>query len=60
MTDPAQRMQLGDRQFMDGTSRPIYRSNHGRQYVLEDKGEPVYGVWLPPDEYQEPVVIELR
>jgi hypothetical protein len=25
-----------------------------------DDGAPVYGVWLHPDEYQEPVVLKLR
>jgi hypothetical protein len=24
-----------------------------------DDGEPVYGIWLHPDEYQEPVVLDL-
>ena len=28
----------------------------GRQYVLDDDA-PVYGVWLHPDEHQEPVLI---
>jgi hypothetical protein len=41
------------------TTRPVYRDDTGRQYVLDDDGEPVYGVWLHLDEYQEPVVIEL-
>jgi hypothetical protein len=40
-------MRLGERQFTDGTMRPIYREDDGRQYVLDDEGEPVYGVWLP-------------
>jgi hypothetical protein len=44
-------MQLGQRQFSDATSRPVYRSDDGRPYVLDDDGEPVYGVWLHPDEY---------
>jgi hypothetical protein len=26
---------------------------------LDDGREPVYGTWLHPDEYQEPVVIDL-
>ncbi len=47
-------MPLGERQFTDGTTRPIYRSDDGRQYVLDDEGEPGYGVWLNPDEYSEP------
>jgi hypothetical protein len=51
-------MQFGERHFTDCTTRPIYRSDDGRQYVLDD-GEPVYGVWLHPDEYSKVVAIEL-
>ena len=36
-------MQLGERQFTDGSTRPVCRSDDGRQYVLDDDGEPVYG-----------------
>jgi hypothetical protein len=35
-------MQLGERQFSDGTTRPVYSSDDGRQYVLEADGE-----WRP-------------
>jgi hypothetical protein len=52
-------MQLGERQFTDGTARPVFRSFDGRRFVLDDDGEPVYGVWLHPDEYREPVVLKL-
>jgi hypothetical protein len=40
------------------TTRPVYRSDEGRRFVLDDDGEPVYGVWLHPDEYSEPLIIE--
>jgi hypothetical protein len=52
-------VQLGERRFTDGTARPVYRSGADRQCVLDDNGEPVYGVWLHPDDYQESVVFEL-
>jgi hypothetical protein len=26
--------------------------------VLDDDGEPVYGVWLHPDEYSVPIVFD--
>ena len=52
-------MQLGERQFTDGATRPVFRSDDGRQFVLDDNGEPVYGVWLHPDEYSEPITIQL-
>ena len=51
-------MQLGESQFTDATTRPIYRDGDGRQFILDEDGEPVYGVWLHPDEYQEPVALE--
>jgi hypothetical protein len=48
-------MQLAERQFTDGTTRPVCRADDGRQYVLDDESETVYGTWLYPDEYQEPI-----
>jgi hypothetical protein len=40
-------LQLSERQFTDGTTRPVYRHDDGRQFVLDD-GEPVYGIWPTP------------
>jgi len=51
-------MQLGERQFTDGTTRPVYRSSVGRLFLLDDDGELVYLVWLHPDKYQEPVIFD--
>jgi hypothetical protein len=48
-----------ERQFTDGSTRPVNCSDDGRQFVLDNTGEPVYGTWLHPDEYQEPIVAEL-
>jgi hypothetical protein len=46
MLDPI----IGYRQFVDGSSRPIFEQLDGRQYVMDDDGNCVYGVWiLPPD-----------
>jgi hypothetical protein len=50
---------LGARQFMDGIARPVYRSDDGRESVLDDDGESVYGVWLHLDEYAELITLEL-
>lgn len=36
-------MRLGERQFTDDTTRPAYRSDDSRQFVLDDAGESVYG-----------------
>ena len=37
-------LQPGERQFTDGTTRPVYRDDGGRQCVLDDDGELVYGI----------------
>jgi hypothetical protein len=41
MTDPI----IGYRYFVDGPRRPIYEDAHG-QYVLNDDGERVYGLYF--------------
>ena len=40
---------LGSRTFSDGTRRPVYLDPDGRQYVLDNDGERVYGTWLPEE-----------
>ena len=42
--------------FVDGVVRAVYEDeeSEGRQFVSDDDGRRVYGVWvLPPDEPQE-------
>jgi hypothetical protein len=51
-------MNIPLRLFTDGTARVVYTDLRGR-YVLDDDGQPVYGMWLHPDEYIEPVVLDL-
>ena len=36
-------------EFSDGTTRLVYEDAHG-QYVMDDQGEPIYGVWYVPRE----------
>jgi hypothetical protein len=36
--------------FVDGVRRPVFESIDGRQYVLGDDGEPVYGTWFVPSD----------
>jgi hypothetical protein len=43
-------MQLGERQFTDGTTRPVY---------WDDDGKSGRGFWLDPDEHSEPVVLSI-
>jgi hypothetical protein len=45
---------LGEREFVDGSRRPVYEDDRG-QYVLADD-ERAYGVWLPPAD--EPLIME--
>jgi hypothetical protein len=40
---------IGHCQFADGAMRSIYDDGQ-RQYVIDDDGYPVYGVWLIPEE----------
>jgi hypothetical protein len=45
----------------DGTRRPVYEDGHGRQYVLDDLGEPIFGLWLiPRPEVQPDVILDDR
>jgi hypothetical protein len=47
MTDPIIAYVL----FTDGAKRPVYQEPGGKQYVIDDEGEKVHGVWyLPPEE----------
>ena len=36
--------------FIDGITRLVYLDADERQYLLDDKGQPVYGVWIYVDE----------
>jgi hypothetical protein len=45
------------REFTDGSMRPIYEDGR-RQYVIDDEGLRVYGVWMiPQDEANLPLII---
>jgi hypothetical protein len=45
----------------DGLSRPVYEEPNGRQYVIGDEGEALYGVWyIPQDDSDLPVIVEMR
>jgi hypothetical protein len=36
--------------FIDGCMRDVFFDADGRQFVLDDNGEPMYGVWIYIDE----------
>lgn len=45
--------------FNDRWRRPVYEESDGRQFVIDDDGEKVYGVWyFPPDECAIPVIVD--
>jgi hypothetical protein len=48
---------IGQRQFTDGATRPVYADEQG-QYVVDD-GERIDGVWRVPegDEADLPVIV---
>jgi hypothetical protein len=50
---------IADVEFTSGAWRPVWETPQGRQYVLLDDGEPVYGVWfIPRDDVQPCVVVD--
>jgi hypothetical protein len=52
-TDPI----IAYREFTDGSMRPIYDDGR-RQYVIDDEGFKVYGVWfIPKDEPEPPLIV---
>jgi hypothetical protein len=48
------------RRFVDGTTRAIFEDVAGRQYVLGNDGELVYGVWQfdPENAPDIPVIVD--
>lgn len=45
--------------FTDGLMRPVFEGARGRQYVIDDDGEPVYGLWfVPRDQCDLPIIVE--
>jgi hypothetical protein len=58
MTDPI----ISRVRFADGAERDVFEQLDGRQYVLDDDGEPTHGVWyIPPDGGTDlPVIVEWR
>jgi hypothetical protein len=41
---------IGSREFTDGSQRDVYEDDDGRQFVIDDDGNPAYGVWILADE----------
>jgi hypothetical protein len=50
---------VADTVFTDGVWRAVYEQPDGRQYVIDDDGEPVFGIWfIPRDDADVPVIVE--
>jgi hypothetical protein len=48
---------IGSIPFIDGIPRPVFLDMDGRQYVLDNDGNPVYGSWIYID---EPLIVRVR
>ena len=45
-------------QFVDGHWRPVYQRSDGQQYVVDEDGTRVLGVWLiPRDAADVPITV---
>lgn len=51
---------LGHRAFVGGLVLPVYLDRRGRQYVVDDDGMPLYGLWLYKVGDDEPLVLTAR
>ena len=41
---------IGTRDFTDGSQRAVYEDDDGRQFVINDEGKGVYGIWILADQ----------
>ncbi len=47
--------------FDDGSIRPVFEQRDGRQYVLDDDAERVYGSWILPDDGIDlPIIVDAK
>jgi hypothetical protein len=47
--------------FDDGSIRTAWETEDGLQYVEDDNGEKVYGVWfIPSDEGPKPIIVDAK
>jgi hypothetical protein len=45
--------------LVDNADCPVFEQPDGRQYVLDDDGDCVYGVWfIPRDECNAPIIVD--
>ena len=41
---------IGNTRFVDGTTRTVFETLDGRQYVVDDDDDPWVGAWLLPED----------
>jgi hypothetical protein len=47
--------------FLDGSKQPVFQELGGRQYVLDNDSEQVYGTWfIPPEEAVPPIIVQSK
>ena len=51
---------LGERHFVDGVVRTVFLDSDGRQFVLDDDKDRIYGVWLDPETAEPDLAIEVE
>ena len=45
--------------FDDGSIRTAWETADGLQYVEDDNGERVYGVWFIPEDCPRPIIVDI-
>jgi len=48
MSDATYPRAIGSLPFVDGVTRDVFEDACARQFVLDDDGDPQYGVWIYP------------
>ena len=48
---------IGKRRFVDGADRDVYQELDGRQYVYDDCGLQVFGIWILTEEAEAAVSV---
>jgi hypothetical protein len=42
----------------DGVERDVHQDKDGRQFVMDDEGDKVYGYWILMDDSDEPAIVD--
>jgi len=46
---------IGTRKLADEVTVPVYQDDSGRQFLIDDEGQVIYGVWML---MEEPAVLD--